>query len=357
VETVSSAPTTFRFGVFELDPRAGELRKQGMKIKLQGQPVEILVMLLQRPGEIVTREELQKKLWPADTFVDFEPGLNSAMKRLRAALDDDAETPRFIETLPRKGYRFIAPLNGDGYGIGRERPSPGPTPAGRQRLLWPIAAGLAVILAVILSLLLSRQLPLPKITATAQLTSDGREKDLRLATDGLRVYFSELVDGHWTAAAVSISGGQTIPIPTPFKDAVLMGLSPDLSDLLVGEGGPLEEMPLWRVPILGGSPRRLGNITGHDASWSPDGTKIAFAKAGALYLAESDGTGPREIVHANSDPWVWVWTPNWSPDSSHIRFTFFHMAKRGAALWEIAKEGNDLHQVLPGWQNPAMQSG
>jgi hypothetical protein len=92
-------PQTLRFGVFELDPLAGELRKKGMKIRLQGQPVDMLVMLLQRPGETVTREELQKKLWPTDTFVDFEQGLNNAMKRLRAALDDDAESPRFIETV------------------------------------------------------------------------------------------------------------------------------------------------------------------------------------------------------------------------------------------------------------------
>ena len=110
----SSVPPTFRFGVFELDPRAGELRKKGMKIRLQGQPVEILVMLLGRPGATITREELQKKLWPADTFVDFEQGLNSAMKRLRAALDDDAESPHFIETLPRHGYRFVGSVNGSG---------------------------------------------------------------------------------------------------------------------------------------------------------------------------------------------------------------------------------------------------
>ena len=103
-----SVPSALRFGVFELDPKAGELRKKGMKVRLQGQPIDILVLLLQRPGEIVTREELQKDLWPADTFVDFEQGLNNAMKRLRAALDDDAESPHFIETLPRRGYRFIA---------------------------------------------------------------------------------------------------------------------------------------------------------------------------------------------------------------------------------------------------------
>jgi TolB-like protein/DNA-binding winged helix-turn-helix (wHTH) protein len=107
-----SVPPTLRFGVFELDPRAGELRKRGMKVRLQGQPVEILVMLLERPGETVTREELQKKLWPADTFVDFEQGLNNAMKRLRAALEDDADSPHFIETLPRRGYRFIGAVNG-----------------------------------------------------------------------------------------------------------------------------------------------------------------------------------------------------------------------------------------------------
>jgi len=111
VKASSPLPPTHRFGLFELDPRAGELRKKGMKIRLQGQPVEILAMLLERPGEVVTREELQKKLWPADTFVDFEPGLNNAMKRLRAALDDNADTPRFIETLPRRGYRFIGTVN------------------------------------------------------------------------------------------------------------------------------------------------------------------------------------------------------------------------------------------------------
>jgi TolB-like protein/DNA-binding winged helix-turn-helix (wHTH) protein len=104
---MNSSPPTLRFGVFELDARSGELRKQGIKIRLQGQPVEILAMLLEHPGEIITRDELQKKLWPANTFVDFEQGLNNAIKRLRAALDDNPENPRFIETLPRHGYRFV----------------------------------------------------------------------------------------------------------------------------------------------------------------------------------------------------------------------------------------------------------
>src|SRR6267378_143245 len=99
-----------RFGVFEVDLRSGELHKQGIKIKLHDQPFQILAVLLERPGELVTREQLHQKLWPSDTFVDFDVGLNSAIKRLRDALGDSAEEPRYIETLPRRGYRFIAPL-------------------------------------------------------------------------------------------------------------------------------------------------------------------------------------------------------------------------------------------------------
>src|SRR6266705_3809254 len=104
---VHSGRATIRFGVFEADFRAGELRKRGVKIKLQEQPLQILQMLLQHPGEVVTRTELQQKIWPADTFVDFEQGLYNAVKRLRDALKDSADKPRFIETLSRHGYRFI----------------------------------------------------------------------------------------------------------------------------------------------------------------------------------------------------------------------------------------------------------
>jgi DNA-binding winged helix-turn-helix (wHTH) protein/tetratricopeptide (TPR) repeat protein len=99
-----------RFGAFEVDLRSGELHKHGIKIKLHDQPFQVLAALLEHPGELVTREHLHQKLWPADTFVDFDVGLNSAIKRLRDALGDSAEEPRYIETLPRRGYRFIAPL-------------------------------------------------------------------------------------------------------------------------------------------------------------------------------------------------------------------------------------------------------
>ncbi|HVP54828.1 MAG TPA: winged helix-turn-helix domain-containing protein [Candidatus Eisenbacteria bacterium] len=104
-----------RFDDFELDTRAGELSKHGVKLKLQGHPIEILGMLLERPGDLIRREEIQQRLWPseAETFVDFEQGLNNSIRRLRQALGDEAETPRYIETLPRRGYRFVGQVSSD----------------------------------------------------------------------------------------------------------------------------------------------------------------------------------------------------------------------------------------------------
>src|ERR1700733_6351470 len=99
-----------RFGPYELDLRSGELHKHGVRMKLQDQPFQILALLLERPGDVITREELRQTLWPADTFVDFDTGLNSAVKKLRDVLSDSADEPRYIETLPRRGYRFIAPV-------------------------------------------------------------------------------------------------------------------------------------------------------------------------------------------------------------------------------------------------------
>lgn len=102
-----------RFGVFELDLTAGELRKSGVKLRLQGQPFQVLALLLERAGEVVTREELQQKLWSSDTFVDFDHSLNTAINKVREVLGDSASSPRYVETLARRGYRFIAPVQSD----------------------------------------------------------------------------------------------------------------------------------------------------------------------------------------------------------------------------------------------------
>jgi len=111
---VSMSPTRtngiFRFGAYEVDPGSGELRKSGLRLRVQEQPLQVLLVLLERPSEVVTREELQQKLWPADTFVNFDHSLNTVINKLREALSDSASNPRFIETLARRGYRFLAPV-------------------------------------------------------------------------------------------------------------------------------------------------------------------------------------------------------------------------------------------------------
>ena len=132
-----------RFGVFEVDPRTGELRSKGSRVKLQDQPLQILLALLGKPGEVVTREELRTKLWPAGTFVDFDHGLNAAVKRLRDALGDTAETPRYIETLPRRGYRLITATVSDAI-----QPQENQSPLRRWRL--PLAAVTVLLIAAVL---------------------------------------------------------------------------------------------------------------------------------------------------------------------------------------------------------------
>jgi DNA-binding winged helix-turn-helix (wHTH) protein len=121
----NARPHQFHFSVFEVDLRTEELRKQGLKVKLHGQPFQVLAMLLERPGRLVTREEIREKLWPGDTFIDFEKSINTSIKRLREALGDDAAAPRFIETLPRHGYRLIAPV----VGADRSAPPVAPVPS------------------------------------------------------------------------------------------------------------------------------------------------------------------------------------------------------------------------------------
>ena len=138
-------PSTIRFGIFEANFRSGELRRNGVRIRLQDQPFQILNLLLQKPGEVVTREELQASLWPADTFVDFDHSLNTAIKRLRDALGDSADSPRFVETLARRGYRFIAPVHGVPESSPPEPVSKATTFHLKHPVLWAIATFLLFI--------------------------------------------------------------------------------------------------------------------------------------------------------------------------------------------------------------------
>jgi len=189
------SPRLIRFGVFELDLRSGELQKQGRKIRLEGQPIQVLICLIENPGELVTREELHRKLWPADTFVNFEHGLNAAVKRLRQALNDSADNPRFVETLPRRGYRFIAPIQA-GLGIAEDAvlavapaivevpaaPDPSEVVSGerpsRPNWKWPLLGLLALVAVGMGWILHARSQPAaPTIRSLAVLPLDNLSGD------------------------------------------------------------------------------------------------------------------------------------------------------------------------------------
>ena len=363
MNTSSSVPPTFRFGAFELDPRAGELRKKGMKIKLQGQPVEILVILLERPGETVTREELQKKLWAADTFVDFEQGLNNAMNRLRVALDDDAESPHFIETVPRRGYRFVGVLNGGGQPVAAGAVPPASKIAWRPRFSWSVSIWLAVIgvagLVLLIPAVYRPRSPLrqtPRVLRYSKLTNDPLPKVvvsfpllIQLLTNGPRIYYSQAAAGLDSIAEISSSGevdGSTSSIRTSFRGPLPTGISPDGSQLLATSALFQWDQPLWVVSLPSGTSRRLGGLIGHDASWSPDGRTIVFAKNHDLYRTDSDGSTPEKLATLPNSAATFI---RWSPDGTRLRFTITDEGGTFSSLWQISLTGGDLHRLFPIW--------
>jgi DNA-binding winged helix-turn-helix (wHTH) protein len=200
-----SRPRLVRFGAFEADLQTGELRKDGVKLKFSGQPFQVLAILLERPGDVVTREELQKRLWP-DTFVDVERNLNTAVNKIREVLGDSAENRRFVETLPRRGYRFIAPVAtnpslADCVLVNQDRiekPIDKPAQSKRTIALWLPALSVATVLAIGFVLWTSffKTARTPRVMRFTQLTHDGQGKDGPLLTDGVRIYFNEwLPDG------------------------------------------------------------------------------------------------------------------------------------------------------------------
>jgi len=678
-EHPASSARLIRFGAFEFDSYTRELRRSGFKLKLAGQPIEVLAILLERPGELITREELQSRLWPNDTIVEFEHSINTAIKKVREALDDSAGEPRYVETLPRRGYRFIASveavlsptlgmraireqpptaldaemtgqtvsrfrvlerLGGGGMGVvyraedpklGRQvaikflpaelasdrralerferearaasaldhpnictihdtgehagrpfivmpllkgqtlkqmiavgaglvptrpagvpaqgRPQGAPlqidellglalqiadglaaahakgiihrdikpanvfvtesgqakildfglakllheralessasqspelitpspatassihdsitrtgvavgTPAymspeqvrreeldtrtdlfsfgtvlyematGRQpfagetaaeveqaittsspssatelnpalppklgevirkaleknrdqryqsaadiradlatvgaglapptraqqaaplrrRRLVALAAGLGAITLALAFYWLTRPLPPPRITGTRLITATHHGQWwMSLATDGMRVYFTDPIGDRWVIKQVSIAGGEADTIPMPFRSAGLMDIDPERSELLLVDlaGGLGVEGPLWILPILGGSPRRVGDVVTYAALWSPDKQRILYNKGSDFFITKNDGTETHKLVTVPAGE---IHTLCWSPDGGRVRFSLFKDATN--VFWEFSADGSNLHRLHPEW--------
>jgi eukaryotic-like serine/threonine-protein kinase len=214
-------------------------------------------------------------------------------------------------------------------------------------LRWSTITILAFVVVALLATWLGAPLPPPRITGSKQITSDGLPK-FNLRTDGNRIYFVENPPTRYTIAQVSVSGGETAPVEVPIDNPVVIDVSPESSELLVTQASiDYLPKPYWSVPVPAGAPRRLGDLAGGDATWSPSG-KLLFAKGSNLYLAEHDGANPRKIATVPDLPQF----PRFSPDGSRIRFTSTNLNNNTNAIWEVRADGTDLHAVFPGWNNP-----
>jgi DNA-binding winged helix-turn-helix (wHTH) protein/Tol biopolymer transport system component len=328
-----------RFGVFEADVKAGELRKNGVKLRFSGQPFQVLAILLERPGEVVTREELQKRLWP-DTFVDVERNLNTAVNKIREVLGDSAESPRFVETVPRRGYRFIAPVESDP----AEKPTDQPAISKRSRKFRLAILGGAVILATgfVVSFSFLRTAGTPRVIRFTQLTNDGQSKNGPILSDGVRIYFNEaLPDGRVVIAQVSVKGGEVTRLSVPPKAPTARDLSRDGTELLIasdeGHGNSI-----WVQPVAGGSPLRVGNILADDAAFGADGTSIIYSQGHDVYSANRDGSSPKKLFAVENTPSHF----RFSPDRKVLRFTQRSGGSDVFFLMSAAADGAGLRKMF-----------
>src|SRR5579872_358157 len=352
----NSLPDTCRFGIFELDVRAGELRRNGLKIKLQDQPLQVLVLLLKRPGEVVTREEVRNQLWPADTFVDFDHSLNAAIRRLRDALGDSAENPKFAETVARRGYRFLAPVspahaNGNGAAaidpVGVERAVKNAA-FHRHWVLAGVSGVLLLVVGVTVGFYFARHQPAPgRISRLTANPVDDPVIAAAISRDGRYLAFSDQ-SGFYLR---QIDTGETHSVSLP--DGLLpnsISWFPDSIHMILGLCGDNRESTLWEISALGGSARKLMDI-GEYPAVSPDGKSLAFIAGKPLHqriwISDTDGSQLRELSGEDGDLFGRI---GWSPDSKRIayttaRFTYGYGAKGRIAVVDLPK--NPTHSAKP----------
>ena len=344
------------FGEFELNLETAELGSNGSKAILPGQPFQVLLTLLDRPGQLVTREELKRRLWASDTFVDFDQSLNKAVNRLREALEDSAEHPRFIETVPRKGYRFIGAIQTGPLEIGTaDRASdqeiildrgqdPIAHPHGRRYIL---AAATTILVAATVVSFKWRSHPKGPDLATVRITKvtdNGRARDVAISADGRYVVYSQL-DGEDESLRLrqvaTRSDVQILPAGPGFHG---LTFSPDGNYIYFVRSDPNDPYfkYLYSMPVLGGPVQRLIVDVDSPVSFSPDGHQFVFERGSVarhvveLRIANADGSGEHVLATIlNGNTGLFQPGPNWSRDGRTI-----------IAPFSITNPGQPLRWVL-----------
>ncbi len=320
---VNNGNRTIRFGAFEADLPSGEVRKSGSRIKLQDQPFKVLQILLEHPGNLVTREELQSRIWPEDSFGDFDHAVNVAVGKLRAALGDSAENPSFIETVPRRGYRFVATL--DEASVDTHPPLPAIDGVQPSRVASVFSRTLLALLAVVIGgILVGTGVFLGHRTAKWQppdfqrlTVSRGTVYSARFAPDGHSVIYAASWDGEPTEIfstdpkipgerSLGLSATQLLAVSSAGEMAVLQPV--DNRFLFAGRG------TLGQVPLTGGSPRRLAESIDW-ADWSTDGATLAAVR-------NVNGKQRLEfpLGHVLYETAGWIGHPRISPKGNQVAF-------------------------------------
>jgi Tol biopolymer transport system component/DNA-binding winged helix-turn-helix (wHTH) protein len=320
-------PGLLRFGVFELDRDAMELRRNGVPMRLQEQPLRVLAALVERPGEIVTREVLQEQIWGKDTFVDFEQSLNKAVNRLREALNDEAGQPKYVETVPRRGYRFIAPVTG----LPTEQPptlqssvneaAPSKPALPRQRIaLIASLAALAAVALGITTFFLGRPTEKTRPAETKHMASAAYCCPT-LSRDGkLLAYVSSAGSGVVHIWVQQTAGGQAIQVTSGSEGELGPDFSPDGTHItfISGSGN------IYIAAALSGEPRLIAKAHGGYPLFSPNGEKILYwedneGAAENKAMIVSVDSGESTSLNVNRDFLV-HFRPLWSPDGDAIIF-------------------------------------
>jgi Tol biopolymer transport system component/DNA-binding winged helix-turn-helix (wHTH) protein len=340
-----------RFGAFEADLRTGELRKDGVKLKFSGQPFQVLAILLERPGEVVTREELQKRLWP-DTFVDVERNLNTAINKIREVLGDSAEIPRFVETLPRRGYRFIAPVEHIGVATeDKAHPITVPRPARTKTPVTLILAGSIFVLLAGAGWISYRALrsrpssPTARRSLTRLTFDDGLQAGATWSPDGRFIAYSSDRGEKFDIWIQQIGGGVPIQITKQPGQNLQPAWSPDGKFIAYrseqGNGG------IYVIPALGGAglERKIAPF-GYFPQWSPDSSQVLFRThftaigySNRFYVARLDGSPPREVL----GEWIsqnkfWGTSAAWHPDGKRIT-VWVGTSSPTPAFWTVPLAG------------------